>query len=60
MEVLIDKHVGQSQGVGCMSVGAGALAVCLVKILTTPNHTMVHGCSYSWLLWVGLRQGWRC
>ena len=40
MEVLIDKHVGQSQGVGCMSVGAGALAVCLVKILTTPNHTI--------------------
>ena len=39
MEVVDGMHAGQSQMVGRMSVDAGAVKECEVKIVMTPDHT---------------------
>ena len=41
MEVAVDEHAGQSQGVGLMSGDAGAFPECEVNTLITPDHTTI-------------------
>ena len=42
MELVLGKHVGQSQVVGRMSGDAGAFPECVGNTLITPDRTIIH------------------
>ena len=41
MELVLGKHAGQSQVVGCMSGDAGAFPECVGNTLITPDRTTI-------------------
>ena len=64
MEVVVDRHAGQSQGVGRMLVDAGAFPVCEVNTLIAHDHTSIQVCSsgqgrvrIDLSSWIGLNMG---